>query len=77
MWIEIPLSGQIRRADFIDYEHIILTSMPIQSGMTEKMTSLLLKFAALPGGRWTSSTKLEQQAGASTVLNTIAKARDL
>jgi hypothetical protein len=50
MWIEIPPSGQasrqIRRADFVDYEHTI-TSVPIQSGMAEKMTSLLLKLAAL------------------------------
>jgi hypothetical protein len=49
MWIEIPPSGQIKRADFVDNEHKI-TSMPIQSGPTEKMTSLLLKLAALLGG---------------------------
>jgi hypothetical protein len=49
MWIEIPPSGQIKRADFVDKERKI-TSMPIQSGTAEKMTSLLLKLAALLGG---------------------------
>jgi hypothetical protein len=49
MWIEIPPSGQIKRADLVDKEHNI-TSMPIQSGTAEKMTSLLLKLAALLAG---------------------------
>jgi hypothetical protein len=49
MWIDIPPSGQIKRADFVDKEHKI-TSMPIQSGTAEKMASLLRKLAALLGG---------------------------
>ena len=47
--IEFSPSGQISRAQFVGYEHKI-TSVPIQSGTAEKMTSLLLKLAALLGG---------------------------
>ena len=49
MWIEISPSGLITRAQLVDNAPKI-TSMPIQSGTAEKMTSLLLKLAALLGG---------------------------
>ena len=45
----LAVGAQIGRADFVDKAPKI-TSMPIQSGTAEKMTSLLLKSAAQMGG---------------------------
>jgi hypothetical protein len=50
----------IRRAEFVDALRTTITSMPIQSGMAEKMTPLLLKSAALMGrSNWRSRGGLD------------------